>query len=149
MPASGGYNQPMSSQRSSRPTTPDHRGVLIAAVLMAVIGIGGIIQLVTTQPPFAFYRWLFFILLFFAVAGVVLPFVRFLNIRFTPPGFPVPTGGVILRQSIWVALFVVTCAWLQIPRVLNLPIAFFLGMAFTAIEIYLRLRERADEMDMD
>jgi hypothetical protein len=53
----------------------------------------------------------------------------------------VPSAAVILRQSIWVGLFVVACAWLQIPRVLNPLIAFFLALSLIVIEVFLRARE--------
>ncbi len=42
-------------------------------------------------------------------------------------------------------LFVVTCAWLQIPRVLSWPIAFFLALIFVVVEVFLRSREVAHE----
>jgi hypothetical protein len=119
----------------------EHRGVLIAAALMMVVGWGGLWALVTTTIPTAFPRWLFFVLLYLAVTGTVLPFVRFLNVRFTREGSIPPSGGVILRQSIWVGLFVAACAWLQIPRVLNPVLAFFLALSLIVIEIFLRIRE--------
>ncbi len=127
---------------------PNHRGILIAAVLMIVVGWVGLYELVTRTLPLAFPRWLFFILLFFAVTGTTLPFVRYLNIRFTNPAYPVAPAGVILRQSIWFGLFAVTCAWLQIPRVLSWPVAFFLALSFFVIEVYLRLRERAADREI-
>lgn len=132
------------SSRQEAP--PDHRGVLIAAVLMMVIGWLGLYQLVTTTLPLAFPRWLFFMLLFMAATGTAIPFVRYLSIRFTRAPYPIPPGGVILRQGIWVGLYVVVCAWLQIPRVLNAVIAFFLALAFVVIEVWLRLRERQEEI---
>ncbi len=135
---------PPPSSRQQAP--PDHRGVLIAAVLMMVIGWLGLYQLVTTTLPLAFPRWLFFMLLFMAATGTAIPFVRYLSIRFTRPPYPIPPGGVILRQGIWVGLYVVVCAWLQIPRVLNAVIAFFLALAFVVIEVWLRLRERQGEI---
>ncbi len=138
---------PASSRRTTTP--PDHRGVLIAAVIMMLVGWLGLYELVTTMLPLAFPRWLFFILLFFAVTGTVLPLVRYLNIRFTRAPYAIPPGGVILRQSIWFGLFAVTCAWLLIPRVLNAAVAFFLALSFVVIEIYLRLRERAEETGID
>jgi hypothetical protein len=124
---------------------PDHLGVLIAAGLMMVGGWLGLYQLVTNTLPRVGPRWAFFMLLFLAVTGTVLPFVRYLNVRFTPVQVELPPGGVLVRQSIWVGLFVVTCAWLQIPRVLTLPIAFFLALAFIVIEVFLRSRETANE----
>lgn len=124
---------------------PDHVGVLVAGVVMMLGGWLGLYQLVTNTLPRVGPRWAFFMLLFMAVTGTVLPFVRYLNVRFTPMHVELPPGGVLVRQSIWVGLFVVTCAWLQIPRVLTLPIAFFLALAFIVIEIFLRSRESAND----
>lgn len=127
------------------PVPADHFGVMIAAALMAVGGWGALYVLVTTTLPRVSERWLFFLLLHIAVTGTVLPFVRYLNLRFTPLAYPLPPGGVLVRQSVWAGLFVVTCAWLQIPRVLTAPMAFFLGLAFVIIEVFLRSRELAYE----
>jgi len=120
---------------------PDHVGVLVAGVVLMGGGWLGIYQLVTTTLPRVGQRWLFFLLLQLAVTGTVLPFVRYLNVRFTPVDVELPPGGVLVRQSIWIGLFAVLCAWLQMPRVLNLPIAFFLGLVFIVIETFLRSRE--------
>jgi len=125
----------------------DHIGVMVAGVLMFLVGWGGLYALVTTTLPRVGPRWIFFVLLQIAVTGTVLPFVRYLNVRFTAVDEPLPPGGVLVRQSIWVGLFVVTCAWLQIPRVLNLPIAFFVAMAFVIVEVFLRNREIAHERE--
>lgn len=128
--------------------SPDHTGVLIAGVLMMVGGWYGLYRLVTTDyPRIGGQLWLFFVLLHLAVTGTVLPFVRYLNVRFTPINAPLPPGGVIVRQSVWVGLFVVTCAWLQIPRALSLPVAFFLALVFIVLEIFLRSREFNDAAD--
>lgn len=128
---------------SAEPEIPDHRGVLAAAALMAVFGWAGLYLLVTTTIPTAFPRWLFFVSLYFAVTGTVLPFVRFLTLRFLREDAAVSSGGVLLRESIWIGLFVVACAWLQIPRVLNPAIAFFLALSLLVVEVFLRIRERA------
>ena len=121
---------------------------MIAALVMIVAGWVGLYELVIHTLPLAFPRWLFFILLFLAVTGTALPFVRYLNLRFTPAPYPVAPSGVILRQSIWFGLFAVVCAWLQIPRVLSWPVAFFLALSFVVIEVYLRLRERAEQNEL-
>lgn len=133
----------MSNSRDSMTSgsAPDHRGIMVAAALMAVSGWIGLWMLVTTTLPTAFPRWLFFVFLYLAVTGTVLPFVRFLNLRFSRASVP-PSGGVILRQSIWIGLFVVACAWLQIPRVLNAVIAFFLAISLIVIEVFLHVREQ-------
>jgi len=122
-------------------TTPEHAGLMLASALMAVAGWIGLWLLITTSLPTAFPRWLFFVFLYLAVTGTVLPFVRFLNMRFTSPESGPPSVGVILRQSIWVGLFVVACAWLQIPRVLTPVIAIALGVSLVVIEWLLHMRE--------
>lgn len=124
---------------------PDYVGVIYAAILMMIVGWYGIYTLVTTQIPRVGQRWLFFVLLHIAVTGTVMPFARYLNIRLTPLTRPLPPSGVIVRQSVWVGIFVVSCAWLQIPRVLSVPTMFFLALAFAVIEIFLRSREIAHE----
>ncbi len=124
---------------------PDHLGVIVAALVMMIGGWFGLYTLVTTSLPRVGQRWLFFVLLHVAVTGTVLPFVRYLNVRFTSVTAPLPSGGVLVRQSVWIGLFVVTCAWLQIPRVLNPPIAFFVALVFVVIEVFLRSREISQE----
>ncbi|MBK8023237.1 MAG: hypothetical protein IPK19_17870 [Chloroflexi bacterium] len=133
--------------RTESPSTfpPDHAGLLFAAILMILLGIGGIVLLVRSQEPFIGQRWLFMLLLNLAVTGLVMPVVRFVNVRLTPASRYVPPSGVIVRQSVWFGLFVVSCAWLQIPRVLSPPIMFFLALAFIIVEVFLRLREMPSE----
>lgn len=126
---------------------PDHIGVLVAGAVMMVGGWYGLYVLVTTTLPRVGQRWLFFMLLMMAVTGTVIPFVRYLNVRFTPITAEPPAGGVIVRQSVWFGLVALTCAWLQIPRVLNLPIACLVALAFLVIEIFLRSREIRAERD--
>jgi hypothetical protein len=126
---------------ASEKLPPDHIGVLVAAVIMIAVGWLGLYQLVTTTLPRVGQRWLFFLLLHIAVTGTVLPFVRYLNARFTPVDVELPPGGVLVRQSIWIGLIAVMYAWLQIPRVLTLPIAFFVALVFVLIEAFLRTRE--------
>lgn len=125
---------------------PDHVGLLIAALLMMLIGWLGLFQLISTSlPRIGGELWLFFGLLQVAVTGTVIPLVRFVNIRFTSLMDDVPPGGVIVRQSVWVGLFALTCAWLQIPRALSLPLAIFVALVFIVVEIFLRTRELSAE----
>jgi hypothetical protein len=126
-------------------TPPDHTGMTIAAVMMLVVGWGGLYYLVTTQVPRVGQRWLFFLLVQVAIAGTTMPFLRYVNVRLTPASRAIPPSGVIVRQSVWFGLFVVTCLWLQIPRVLTVPMIFFLALAFFVIELFLRSREIPNE----
>ncbi|MDX2141692.1 MAG: hypothetical protein SF123_26630 [Chloroflexota bacterium] len=139
----------MTTLPESTPRTPrDHSGMLLASLVLAVLSWLGLYQLVTTERPLVGPRFIFFLLLMVAVACTVIPFVRYLNVRFTPVHRPLPSSGVIVRQGVWVGLFVVMCAWLQIPRVLTLPIALFLAMALVVVEIFLRSRELAHEREV-
>lgn len=140
------------SERPRKSTTeripPDHVGVLIAAVVMFLTGWGGLYVLITASiPRIGGPLWLFFILLHIATTGTAVPFVRYLNVRFTPVTRELPPGGIIVRQSVWVGLFIVACAWLQIPRVLSVPIALLLALVFIVIEVFLRFREIANERE--
>jgi hypothetical protein len=128
-------------------TPPDHVGILLAAVTMMVIGWGGLLVLITASPPrIGSELWLFFMLFHIAITGTVLPLVRYLNVRFTPLHVEPPPGGIIVRQSVWIGLFMVICSWLQMLRTLTLPTALFLSLVFIVLEIFLRSREGvADE----
>lgn len=125
----------------------DHVGVLIAAVFMIGGGWAGLAYLITTQPPrIGAELWLFFILLHLAVTGTVLPVIRYLNVTLFA-GHGIPPGGVIVRQSVWVGLYVVICAWLQILRALSVPIMVFLASVFIVLEVFLRMREASSDED--
>ena len=133
-------NTQSSLQSTSRP--PDHAGTLMASFVLMLIGWGDLVQLVvTTRPRVGGEMWLFFIMLQIAVTGTAIPIVRYFNVRFTPIHVDVPPSGVIVRQSVWVGLLVVTYAWLLIPRALSLPIAILLILIFVMIEVFLRSRE--------
>lgn len=133
---------------STPSTPPDHVGLLGGAVVLMGIGWGGLYWLVTTQyPRIGGELWLFFVLLQIAVSSTALPIVRYLNVRFTPLDVEVPPSGVIIRQSVWVGLFVVTNAWLMIPRYGSLAIALFIGVIIVIIESFLRSRERTNDDD--
>jgi hypothetical protein len=132
------------SNRAPKPQRlpPDHVGLLLAAALMMIVGWGGLYWLITSQAVgLGPQIWAFFVLLDLAVTGTVLPIVRWINVLFTAPGDPFPPGGVIARQSAWIGLFVVICAWLQIPRALSMPLALGLALMFLVLEVFLRTRE--------
>lgn len=139
MRAMSDYPTTSATERSGTP--PDHVGVLVASLLLIVAGWGGLYAVVTTQIPRVGPRFVFFVCVFLAVAGTLMPVIRYLNVRFTPASRALPPGGVIVRQSAWAGLYAVTCAWLQIPRALSLPIALFLALAIIIIEVFLRSRE--------
>ena len=83
------------------------------------------------------YTWLLFLtlLLVTLMTTAYLPF-QYLHHRVAKP---VPARA--LRQSFWLALFVVSCAWLQMRRVLDWAVALLLATVFGLIEGYLLSRE--------
>lgn len=123
-------------------TRRPQQGPALAGFFLACVGWLGLFFLIRAVVPRAGARWMFFVLLYIAVAGTVIPLAKFLNERFRGR-YPEPPDWVSVRQGLWVGLYVATCAWLQIPRVLNLTIAFFLALSLIVIEIFLRLRERS------
>lgn len=129
---------------SNRPNAKPNStsGTVVASLILAGIGWAGVYYMVNNVLPGAGARWAFFVLLYFAVAGSAVPLLRYLNHQLRGKR-PPPPDWVALRQALWLGLFVAICAWLQIPRVLNGGIAFFLALALVVIEIFLRLRERS------
>ncbi len=100
-------------------------------------------RLIDGSKPLALQRWLFFILLYIAITGTVLPFIWYLNQRFSrAPGV---SGGVLLREGMWCGLCAVLVAWLQMIRALTSVTAFFLVLSVIVIETFLRIRERGPD----
>jgi hypothetical protein len=114
---------------------------MIAAAVLAAIGWLGLLLLMNATLPTIGPRWLFFFLLTQATTGTVLPFVWFLRRRFSA-GEPMPVG-VLLREALWIGLYVSACAWLQINRGLTLTVALFLALGLIVIEAFLRRVERS------
>ncbi|MFQ5924238.1 MAG: hypothetical protein ACE5M4_15485 [Anaerolineales bacterium] len=114
------------------------RGLFATALLLIAIGGTGLILLMATTLPTLGPRWLFFFLLTIAVTGTALPFVWLLHKRFGPA-----PSAVLLRQALWVALFVSLCVWLLINRSLTLSLGLLLGVGFILVEWFLRLLERS------
>lgn len=131
----------MNEPKPSIKPPSDYSGMAIASILMIGIGWYGLFRLITTREPLLDARWLFFLLLHIAITGTTIPLARYLNIRLTPITRPLPGTDVIVRQSVWAGTYVVTLAWLQLIRVLTVPIMFFIALAFVVIEVFLRTRE--------
>jgi hypothetical protein len=49
----------------------------------------------------------------------------------------------VLRQAIWVGIYIPTLAWLQIGRVLSVALGLLLALGFVLVEWLLRLREKS------
>lgn len=134
--------------RTPRPSRPsrlpsDHAGVLLAALAMVGAGGIGLVALISLAlPRIGAELWLFFLSIHLLVTGITLPFVRFVNMRFTPLNAEPPSGGILVRQSVWFGLFTVIAVWLQILRALSAVTLFLLALVFIVLEVFLQMRER-------
>ncbi len=117
------------------------RGVILVAVVIAVLSWAGLAWLIfyTRAPLFA--RVAFFVLLFTALAATFLPLVFYLNDRFAGAE-TVADPRRPLRQSVWAALFFVVCAWLQMIRALHWIVAALLLGVFILLETFFISRTR-------
>lgn len=114
---------------------------LPAALVLCIVGWGGLAALIIYTLPTVGPRWLFFFLEVLALTGTALPLIAFLNQRF--PSLPPPTAGVVVRQSLWFGIYGATIAWLQIGRVLTPALALLIAVGLVLVEFLLRLRERS------
>lgn len=122
-------------------SSPPVRSFIPTALILAIIGWGGLYALVNFTIPTVGPRWLFFFLGVLAITGTALPVVALLNQRFqtNPPA----SSGVIIREALWAGIYFPTLAWLQLGRVLTPALVMLLAIGFVAIEFLLRLRERS------
>lgn len=111
------------------------------ALVLTLIGWGGIWIVISGTLPTLGPRWLFFFLGVIALTGPALPITYYLNHRF--PSSPPVDGMVIVRQALWVGVFGSTLTWLQLGRVLTPALALILAGVFVLIEFLLRLFERS------
>jgi hypothetical protein len=122
-------------------TSPRVANFLPASIFLFIIGWGGLIALIVSTLPTVGPRWLFFFLCVLAITGTTLPITAFLNRRF--PSTPPPTYMVVVRQALWIAVYVSTLVWLQMGRVLNPALAILLAIGLGLIEFLLRLSEKS------
>lgn len=120
---------------------PPFTPFLTAAIVLALIGWGGLVALIVFTLPTLGPRWLFFFLATLAASGTALPVAYFLNRRFISK--PPVDAGVIVRQSLWVGIFADLMIWLQLGSALTIPLAIMVASGLVIIELILRLRERS------
>jgi hypothetical protein len=73
--------------------------------------------------------------------GLVLPLTSYLNKRFAPSRLP--TYFTVVRQAMWVGLWVAFCVWLQMNRTLGLAVASLVAAVLLMFEALLHVRTRA------
>lgn len=120
---------------------PSFRPILITSLVMALIGIIGLVVLFSFTTPTLGPRWLLFFLITLAASGLFLPVAHFLHLRF--PSTPPADSSVLVREALEVGGYLDLLVWLQLGRVLNFALAIFIAAGIVAIELLLRLRERS------
>ena len=113
----------------------------ISALLLMMVGWGGLYLLVTQTLPQVWPRWGFFVLVLMALTGTALPIAYFFHRRF-PDEKPAEVN-VIVRQALWVGVYGATVAWLQLGRLVTVYLILGLAGGLVAIEYFMRLREKS------
>lgn len=121
--------------------TPSVRSFLPLAVLLLVLGWGGLFVLLNMTQPTLWPRWAFFFLVVVGFTGLGLPVVAFLHRRF--PSEPPAEQKVIVRQALWVGVYVALLVWMNFGQVVSVGLAVVFLVGFIILEIILRLRERS------
>lgn len=121
--------------------TPTMKAFLPLIVLLLVMGWGGLFVLVNMTQPTLWPRWLFFFLVVVGVTGLSLPVVAFLNHRF--PAQPPAEQSVVVRQALWVGVYVALLIWMNFGQVVSVGLAGVFLVGFVVLEIILRFRERS------
>jgi hypothetical protein len=113
----------------------------LSALLLMLLGWGGLYFLITQTLPYVWPRWGFFVLALMAITGTVLPIIYFLHRRF--PGEKPAESNVVVRQAMWFGVYGATLAWLQLGRLVTVYVVLGLAGGLAAIEYFMRLREKA------
>jgi hypothetical protein len=121
---------------------PSVQSIFILSGILAGSGFLGLLILIFATLPTLGPRWLFFFFLTLLAIGVSLPLIHFLHRRF--PSEPLVNTGILLRQAIWVGIYVDLLVWLQLGRALDTARAVFIAIGLIVIEFLLRMRERSE-----
>ena len=113
----------------------------ISALILFIIGWGGLYFIIMQTLPYVWPRWGFFVLTLTALTGTVLPIVYFFHKRF--PDENPAEANVIVRQALWFGVYGATLAWLQLGRLVTVYVILGLAGGLVAIEYFIRLRERS------
>jgi hypothetical protein len=115
------------------------RVAMASAILVGGIAWGALAYLVLVESPEGWALVAFFPSLALALAGTAAPLIRLFHQRFLPPKRR-PGPIAVLRQGLWVGLFVALCAAMQLARQLDIALALGLGMVFMLLEGLLQRR---------
>jgi hypothetical protein len=113
----------------------------LSSLVLILVGWGGLFLLINYTRPSVWPRWGFFVLMFMAVTGTLLPIVYFFHRRF-PEQTPAE-ADVIVRQAMWFGVYAATLAWLQLDHFVTVYVILGLAGGLAAIEYFIRWREKS------
>lgn len=113
---------------------------LIRATAQGQVDAAALLEAVNLEILFAFLA-----AVMVAVTGLVLPLVYYLNRRLRSPG-QLPSFLLVLRQAMWVGIWVAFCVWLQMNRTLGLAVVLLVATVLAMFEILLQVRTRASSI---
>lgn len=119
---------------------PPFGKLFMTSLILSVLGAGGLVFIVVFMEPTLGPRWLFFFFLTIVTTGVCIPFTFILQRRMAKQ--PVP-ASVIIREALWVGIFVDLVAWLQLGRIFSNLIMVILAIGLVLLEFFLRVAEKA------
>ena len=126
------------------------RTFVILGLLFALPSAVGIYVLATQYQPFLLQRWFMYLLLFWLICGLAMPFFAMMNKYFFASKRLVPRA--VVRESIGSAILADILIWFRIGRVLSTSIIFVCIGGFLIAEILFRARDTVEfrpEIDGD
>jgi len=122
--------------------SPSVRSFFPLVFFLAVPGWIWLIYLMTQTIPNLGNRWMFFVAAVFAVTGISLPLVAYLN-RIVKPFGPA-TYEMIVRESTIIGVYAGILIWLNKGQILTYGLAIILGIGLLIVESLIRLRTRSE-----
>ena len=80
-----------------------------------------------------------------ATTGLIMPLIYYANVRFRE-GVESPSFLIIVRQAMWVGLWLAFCLWLQMNRSLGIAVAGLVAAVLLTFEVLLQVRDRASSI---
>jgi len=119
---------------------PPFGKIFITALLLSVMGLGGLAFILITLEPTLWPRWLFYFFLTMAGTGVALPAIYILQRRLAKQYVP---ARILIREGLLFGIYLDLLAWLQIGRIATNLVVFLLAGGLILLEYFLRMAEKA------
>lgn len=119
---------------------PPFGKIFITALMLSVIGLGGLAFILVSLEPTLWPRWLFYFFLTMAGTGMALPVAYIIQRRMAKQYVP---ARVLIREGLLFGIYLDLLAWLQIGRIASNLVVFLLAGGMILLEYFLRMAEKA------